>query len=59
MNSTIFEEVLRELDGYFKAKNKKILLLVDNASSHFNLHYLLTEQDVDNDEETESISGKF
>ena len=59
MNSTIFEEVLYELNSYFRVKNKKILLLVDNIPSYFNSHYLSTEQDVDNDEKTESISSKF
>ena len=39
MNSSIFEEVLRHMDSYFRAQNKKILLLVDNAPSHFNPHY--------------------
>ena len=34
MNSSIFEEILRHLDNHFRAQNKKILLLVDNASSH-------------------------
>ena len=36
MNSVIFEEVLLEIDSYFRAQNKKILLLVDNAPSYFN-----------------------
>jgi hypothetical protein len=39
MNSSIFEEVLRHLDSYFRAQNKKILLLVDNAPSHFDPHH--------------------
>ena len=43
MNSMIFEEVLCELDSYFRAKNKKILLLIDNALSHFDPHYLPTK----------------
>ncbi len=62
MNSTIFGEVLRELDSYFRAKNKKILLLIDNAPSHFNPNDLPNEQDEDNaNEETEftSTSSKF
>lgn len=61
MNSTIFEEVLRELDSYFRAKNKKILLLIDNAPSHFDPN-LSNEQDEDSaNEETEfaSTSSKF
>src|SRR5439155_22822876 len=40
MNSSIFEEVLRDMDSYFRAQDKKILLLIDNAPSHFDLHYL-------------------
>ena len=59
MNSTIFEEVLYELNSYFRVKNKKILLLVDNTLLHFNPYYLPTEQDVNNDEETKSIFDKF
>jgi len=39
MNSSIFEEVLRHMDNYFRAQNKKILLLVDNAPSHFDPHF--------------------
>lgn len=39
MNSSLFKEVLRHMDSYFRAQNKKILLLVDNAPSHFNPHY--------------------
>ncbi len=47
MNSTIFEEVLRDMDNYFRAQNKKILLLIDNAPSHFDPHYSPAEQDED------------
>ena len=39
MNSSLFEEVLCHMDSYFRAQNKKILLLVDNAPSHFDPHY--------------------
>jgi hypothetical protein len=59
MNSGVFEEVLCEMDSYFRAKDKKILLLVDNAPSHFNPHCssaleIEDEQDEDNtDEEIE------
>jgi hypothetical protein len=61
MNSSLFEEVLRELDSHFRAQDKKILLLVDNAPSHFNPHYLSgmeIDQD-DSDDDESSISGKF
>jgi len=36
MNSSIFGEILQHLDKYFRAQDKKILLLVDNAPSHIN-----------------------
>jgi len=32
--------MLHEMNSYFRMQNKKILLLIDNASLHFNLHYL-------------------
>jgi hypothetical protein len=60
MNSSVFEEVLRKIDGYFRVQDKKILLLVDNAPSHFNPHYtpdLEIEQNDDSDDE--SSNGKF
>ncbi|CAB4440967.1 unnamed protein product [Rhizophagus irregularis] len=61
MNSSVFEEVLREMDSHFRAQNKKILLLIDNAPSHFDPNHLPAsevEQDEDNaiDEENESAS---
>jgi hypothetical protein len=36
MRSDIFIEWLKFLDNYFQVKNKKVLLLVDNAGSHLN-----------------------
>jgi len=36
MRSDIFIEWLKYLDNYFCIKNKKILLLIDNAGSHLN-----------------------
>ena len=59
MNSLIFEEVLCDMDNYFRAQDKKILLLVDNAPSHFNPHYLSADQDEDEENEIASTSGKF
>lgn len=50
MNSTVFEEVLRDMDNYFRVHDKKILLLIDNAPSHFDPHYRLPEQDENNEE---------
>ena len=51
MNSVVFKEVLYEMDSYFRAKNKKILLLVDNAPSHFNLNCSPTKQDEQNEQD--------
>lgn len=34
MTSTIWREIIKELDDKFTIKNKKILLLIDNASCH-------------------------
>src|SRR5688572_28206835 len=63
MNSSLFEEVLREIDNRFRAQDKKILLLVDNAPSHFNPHYsaaMEVDQDNRNDDNDElSTFGKF
>ena len=57
MNSSVFEEVLREMDRRFRLQNKKILLLVDNAPSHFVPHYSPPLEN-DNDDD-ESFNGKF
>lgn len=65
MNSMVFEEVLYEMDSYFRAKDKKILLLVDNAPSHFNPHCSPAEQDEQDEDSTDeeiepaSTSGKI
>ena len=64
MNSSIFEEVLREIDNRFRAQDKKILLLVDNAPSHFNPHYsppVEVDQDDDHDDDDDELPtfGKF
>lgn len=55
MISAVFEEVLRDMDTYFRLQDKKILLLVDNAPSHFDPHYHLPEfeQDEQNVDEEE------
>ena len=60
MNSAVFEEVLRDMDIYFRLQNKKILLLVDNAPSHFDPHYHLPEfeQDEHNEEEPASTTAR-
>ena len=36
MRSDIFIEWLKHLDNYFRTLDRKILLLIDNAGSHFN-----------------------
>ena len=62
MNLIVFEKVFSELDSYFKAKSKKILLLIDNALSYFDSNYLPNKQDEDStNEEIEfaSTSSKF
>ena len=60
MNSSVFEEVLREMDSRFRMQNKKILLLVDNAPSHFDPHYSPDSEIEQNDnDEEESSNGKF
>jgi len=50
------------MNSYFRAKNKKILLLVDNTPSYFNSHYLSAvqdEQDEDNTDEEIETAGKI
>jgi hypothetical protein len=54
------------MDSYFRAKNKKILLLVDNAPSHFNPNCSSAEQDEqdeqdedDTDDEEIETTGKI
>ena len=51
MTSDIFIEWLRHLDYYFRMMDRKILLLIDNAGSHFNSKRL---EKNNNSEETES-----
>jgi DDE superfamily endonuclease len=36
MRSDIFGEWLERINSRFQAQNRKVLLLIDNASSHFN-----------------------
>jgi len=57
MRSDVFIEWLNYLDYYFRTMNRKVLLLIDNAGSHFNPKRF--EQDDDNDiSENESDSEK-
>ena len=61
----VFEEVLYEMNSYFRVKDKKILLLVDNTPSHFNSYCSLAEQDEQDEDSTNkkiepaSIFGKI
>ena len=59
MRSDIFIEWLQYLDNWFRIMDQKILLLIDNAGSHFNPKILdesnnineeLSETDSDNEE---------
>ena len=45
MRSDIFIEWLKYLDNYFRTLDRKILLLIDNAGSHFNLKRLEKNDD--------------
>ena len=49
MRSDIFIEWLNNLDYYFRIIDQKILLLIDNAGSHFNPKRL-EQDDVDENE---------
>src|SRR4051812_40709212 len=57
MRSDIFIEWLNYLDNYFRIMNRKILLLIDNAGSHFNPKVLeetnsnLNENDFDGEDD--------
>ncbi|CAB4400822.1 unnamed protein product [Rhizophagus irregularis] len=52
MNSEIFEEVLLDMDRHFRLQNKRILLLIDNAPSHFDLNYHPPEYEMEDLEST-------
>ncbi|CAB4467252.1 unnamed protein product [Rhizophagus irregularis] len=61
MNSSVFEEILCEIDRYFRIQDKKILLLINNALSHFDPHYspaLEIEQNDDNDASNENQTSR-
>jgi len=53
MRSDIFIEWLNHLDYYFRTMDRKILLLIDNAGSHFNSKRL-EQGDKDNINENDS-----
>ena len=57
MRSDIFVEWIKHLDHYFRTMDRKILLLVDNAGSHFNPKILddddnISEEESDSEEES-------
>ena len=41
MNSRLFEKILLDMNKHFRTQNKKILLLINNVSSHFDPNYHL------------------
>ena len=51
MRSDIFIEWLRYLDNYFRIKDKKVLLLIDNAGSHLNPKRFEQNEDSEDSEE--------
>jgi hypothetical protein len=59
MRADIFIEWLQHLDSWFRTMDRKILLLIDNAGSHFNPKILdesnNTNEEVSDDEEEEEI----
>ncbi|PKY50299.1 hypothetical protein RhiirA4_466704 [Rhizophagus irregularis] len=48
----IFEEVLLDMDRHFRLQNKRILLLIDNTPSHFDLNYYPLEDEMEDLEST-------
>lgn len=50
MRSDIFIEWLHYLDNWFRMENRKILLLIDNAGSHFNPKTLEDSSDLSENE---------
>lgn len=51
MRSDIFIEWLEYLDYYFRTMNRKVLLLIDNAGSHFNSKRFEKNDDDEDDDE--------
>jgi hypothetical protein len=56
MRSDIFIEWLRHLDNWFRTTGRKILLLIDNAGSHFNPKVLDEETDSSGEESEEVVA---
>ena len=55
MRSDIFIEWLHNLDNYFRVVDRKILLLIDNAGSHFNSK-VLNLSDEENDDNGNDVA---
>jgi hypothetical protein len=58
MRSDIFVEWLNHLDYYFRTMNRKILLLVDNAGSHFNPKRFEKDDDINDKEITDECNDE-
>ena len=60
MRADIFIEWLHYLDYYFRTMDRKILLLVDNAGSHFNPKQFeqSSEEESENDLDSEQESSQ-
>ena len=56
MRSDIFIEWLKHLDHYFRTKDRKVLLLIDNAGSHFNPKVLDENSDPDEEVNEEIVA---
>ncbi|CAB5393057.1 unnamed protein product [Rhizophagus irregularis] len=54
MRSDIFIEWLKHLDYYFRTMDRRVLLLIDNAGSHFNPKRFKKNDDMDDEEISES-----
>ena len=50
MRSDIFIEWLQYFDNYFRTMDRKIVLFIDNAGSHFNSKILDKNNDTDHSE---------
>jgi len=57
MRSDIFVEWIKDLDYYFRTMERKILLLVDNAGSHFNPKIFEEDNTTENESNDEEGSN--
>src|SRR5260363_380747 len=58
MRSVIFTEWLKDLNNQFRLQNQKILLLLDNATSHFNLKLNSSDEEPGNSDPEELHSTR-